>query len=663
MKELHFLLSPALGRPFSAMVAGIVHCLRRVRPGACAPSLVALMLAVPAATASGVRSSAPAALAAALRTEVPVVVTVEGRALEFRETETDLWVGTAGALTAEVRLQRDPVYHAVSYATNLRNTGDRPLAGIKVEPLVLQVGVEPPRSIPRVRYLTGSQHYDATYPTRAFEVVDRAILTPDHAKPVEIGGELMQEYVQMIQFALQEGEGLAGFMASFEWSSAWTMKAGYVKPVFQEAPRAPMEFEVRGDMKLGDLSVPARSSTELPRVHLVFFADKDWTQLENRGRRYIAERIAYRRPPQAQQNKVTYDHWFGIQGNYDIADMLRQAQRAAELGCEYFCLDAGWYGKGAFGASGKGVWDEPDPVKFPNGVADVQKLSQVVRDAGMGFGLWSLLIVKNQAGKPGNLPDPAFDMATPEGVQAALDVLRRWIKTYQLTWFRYEMMGQGGLAYQKGYQELLSRITTEYPNLHIECCLGGGTRFDLANMRYCTTTWLSDHTADPDVCRATQTGALRFWPSYMLNLAVRVHRNTGDLEATAYNVISRMPGTLSFNGDIAQWSPEATRRVRALVDRYKEIRHLQSQPVFFPLPQVRRMEDWDVVCFGDGSGEAQLMYAFRVGGADRQFVSVPAARGEWKLVMSSETGAAIERSGDGFVLAQPRGSAAVWIRR
>jgi hypothetical protein len=25
-------------------------------------------------------------------------------------------------------------------------------------------------------------------------------------------------------------------------------------------------------------------------------------------------------------------------------------------------------------------------------------------------------------------------------------------------------------------------------------------------------------------------------------------------QATAYNVISRMPGTFSFNGDIAQWS-------------------------------------------------------------------------------------------------------------
>ncbi|MBL9214231.1 MAG: alpha-galactosidase [Opitutaceae bacterium] len=583
--------------------------------------------------------------------------------VQFRQEGADALTGTLGHLGARVRFHREPGYHALWYEIELTNDGPEPIKSLAVEPLLVRIAVDPPAAIPRVRYLTGSQHYDATYPTRAFEVVDRGIMTSDHAKPIEIGGELSQEYTPMIQFALQSGGRMAGFLVAFEWSSGWSMKAAYTKAVFQEAPRPSPDFEVRGQMKLGEISVPAKSKVTLPRVHLVFFEGEDWTPLENHGRRYIAERIAYQRPKQAQVNKVSYDHWFGIQGNFDVEDMLRQARRAAELGCEFFCLDAGWYGKGAFGASGTGVWDQPDPPKFPRGVADVQRLSRLARESGMGFGLWSLLIVKNQGGKPDQLPVPPFDLSKPEEVNAALEVLRRWIKEYDLTWFRFEMMGQGDLAYQRGYEELLARITREYPELHIECCLGGGTRFDLANMRYCTTTWLSDHTADPDVCRNTQTGALRFWPSYMLNLAVRVHRNTGDSEANAYNVISRMPGTLSFNGDIAQWSEEATRKVRALVDRYKSVRHLQSQPVFFPLPQVRRLEDWDVVCFGDGKGEAQLMYVFRVAGPAQQFVKVPEAPGEWSLVMSSDPAVGIEHSGDGFTLSMPARSAAVWIRR
>ncbi|HEY0865264.1 MAG TPA: glycoside hydrolase family 36 protein [Opitutaceae bacterium] len=629
--------------------------------------LFALLAQVTFAAAGGggglLASAAPDGLARTISQGVPARVSIGDEVLSFQQSSDNTFENIRGSLVTRIRYHRDPDYSALWYQIEFVNRGGQEVAGIKVDPFAVSVAVEPPTTIPRVRYVTGSQHYDATYPSRAFEVVDRAIMTPDHAKPIEIGGELSQEYVQMMQFAVQTGEKLAGFMVSFEWSAGWSIKAGYTKPVYQEAPPKQSEFEITAKLKLGELVVPAGATIELPRVHLVFFEGKDWTPLENNGRRYISDRIAYRQPKNAQVNKVTYDHWFGIQGNFDIEDMLRQARRAKELGCEFFCLDAGWYGKGAFGSSGKGVWDEPDPTKFPQGIADVQRLSALCTDSGMGFGLWSLLLVKNQAGKLEQGPEAAFDLTKPEGVNAALDVLRRWIKTYNLTWFRFEMLGQGELSYQRGYQEILATITREFPELHIECCLGGGTRFDLANMRYSTTTWLSDHTGSPDVCRVTQTGALRVWPSYMLNLAVRVHRNTGDSEATAYNVISRMPGTLSFNGDIAQWSVEATQRVRQLVDKYKTIRHLQSQPVFFPLPQVRKIEDWDVVCFGDGKGEAQLMYVFRVGGSSASFVQVPDAPGEWSLVMSSDPNVAIKASGNGFTLSQPERSAAVWIRK
>lgn len=653
-------------------VAGAMMCFA-------AASVLVAATAEPVSTsdvaAAFVALAAPAPLAAAIRPMPPVAVEVGGQLLKFEQKETGRLQNISGELVTEILYARELSYHALWYQVRFTNKGMRPVGNIKVKPFTLRLDVESARAIPRVRYLTGSQHYDATYPSRAFEIVDRALLTADHAKPVEIGGalskekaasaggptdtrsfgELSKEYVSMMQVALQRGSSMDGFWVAFEWSSAWSMKAGYTKISFDAAPKA--DFEVSGDLALGDFVVEPGKTVSVPKVHLVFFSGQDWTPLENNGRRYIRERIAYAVPPNAQANKVTYDHWFGIHGKFNHQDMLRQARRAAELGCEYFCLDAGWYGKGAFGASGKGVWDEPDPVKFPRGIVDVQELSKVCRDSGMGFGLWSYLIVKNKSGgKP-------FDLATPEGVEGALETLRRWIKTYDLSWFRYEMAGTGGLQYQLGWDEVMARITREFPQLQIECCLGGGTRFDLGNMRFCTSTWLSDHTADPDVCRVTQTGALRFWPSYMLNSAVRVHRASGDSEATAYNIISRMPGTLSFNGDIAQWSDDATRRARELVEKYKSIRHLQSQPVFFPLPQVRTLEDWDVVCFGDGSGEAQLMYVFRVAGPDQQAVRVPHARGSWRLVMSSsEAAAKSDASGDGLLISMPARSASVWIR-
>ncbi|MCL5099425.1 MAG: alpha-galactosidase, partial [Candidatus Omnitrophica bacterium] len=387
---------------------------------------------------------------------------------------------------------------------------------------------------------------------------------------------------------------------------------------------------------------------------LVFFEGNGWTQLDNAQKRYIRERIAYKANGRPNYNKVTYDHWFGIHSGFDFNEMMRQAKRAAELGCEYFCLDAGWYGIGAFGASGKGQWDEPDPVKFPNGTADLKRLSDYCRSLGMGFGIWHQVETRNGAG-------PSMDMATEDGRADALKTLRKWCTEYGLTWMRWEMVGSGGLEYINGYHQVMDTLTREFPDLNIECCSGGGTRFDLGMVQYCTSTWLSDHTANPEVCRFNQTGALRFWPAYFLNLAVRVHRNTGDQEAYAHNLISRMVGAPSFNGDIAQWSPQATARIRKLVDAYKNIRHLQSQPVLFPLPQPRSPRDWDVVVFGDGTGPGQLLYAFRMEGKDKVFVGVPSAPGEWKLVMSSAD-ARIEPAHDGFLLSLPPNSSAVWRR-
>jgi hypothetical protein len=160
-----------------------------------------------------------------------------------------------------------------------------------------------------------------------------------------------------------------------------------------------------------------------------------------------------------------------------------------------------------------------------------------------------------------------------------------------------------------------------------------------------------------------QTGALRFWPSHYLNMAVRVNRNSGDSEATLYNVVSRMAGAPSFNGDIAQWSAEATANVRTWIDAYKSVRHLQSQPTYFPLPQPRSSRDWDAVVFGDGTGEGQLLYAYRMdGGEDSVTMEIPGAGdGDFQKVLSTD-GAAVEKRDGKYLVTLPKNGAAIWKR-
>jgi hypothetical protein len=128
-----------------------------------------------------------------------------------------------------------------------------------------------------------------------------------------------------------------------------------------------------------------------------------------------------------------------------------------------------------------------------------------------------------------------------------------------------------------------------------------------------------------------QTGASRFWPAHFLNSAIRVHRGSGDAEATLHNLLSRMVGTLSFNGDIAQWSEAAAREMRRGVEVYKQIRPLLAGDVQFPLPQPRSSRDWDAALFSHKKG--RLLFLFRMEGDST--LNLDKIPGVWRLLLGT----------------------------
>ena len=280
---------------------------------------------------------------------------------------------------------------------------------------------------------------------------------------------------------------------------------------------------------------------------------------------------------------MSYNHWFGIYLDFDLEDLKRQVKRAAELGCEYFCLDASWYRTSRSFLAGVGNWNTPDPHKFPKGSEDIRELSAFVRNLGMGFGFWHLIQLAMvdtdmlrehpelyRAATPGSRQPQAYRLRleTPEGEEFAYQTLRRMIDAWNVTWMRYESVPENGLRYNQGYYRVIDRLRNDVPELYIEICNGGGMRLDLGSVARAHGNWLSDHTSDPEVCRFMQTGALRFWPPDYLNLAVTAFRGRGGETATEHQVLSRMVGVLSFSGAIAEWNDNQTRRIRALVDAY-----------------------------------------------------------------------------------------------
>jgi alpha-galactosidase len=611
---------------------------------------------------------APDPLAKVMRNILPFEVRYMEKALEFDQIGPGRYRSVSDHLLADVQFEYYENLQSLSWTIHLHNQDSRPLQNISVKPLVLKFGVDPDKLLPRVRHITGSFHYDACYPPRAYRVHEEAFLTHDHAKPVHIFGKRNSSYdhIPILQFAVGSNGEMAGFFVGFEWSGPWDLEAGWERPhSWQGEPLC--DFMVHGDMILGDLTIPPGETLVIPPVHMGFFQGKGWTVLDNVLRHYIYARLSGKSQGLVPLPPVSYDHWFGIHGDFDVEEMKNQARRAAEIGCEYFCLDAGWYGKGVFGASGEGEWDKPDPVKFPEGIKSMRELSDLVRKLGMRFGIWHQIESLNGAREEAGLSSDVFGIRrlkldTLAGRTFALNILRKWIQTYNISWMRWEFAGTfPDLSYVEGLYDVMDILQKEFPDLMIEGCSGGGQFFDLGMSKRTHITWLSDHTANPDVCRFMQTGALRFWPPHFLNMAVRAHKNTGDKEAYPHNILSRMAGALSFNGDIAQWSKEATALVRKHVDVYKSIRHLMVQPVFFPLDQPRDINDWDAVVYGDGNGKGQLLYVFRMKGPEKISIKIPGGMGKWTKLLGSET-ARIEKINDGYEVLLDEDSSVLWKR-
>ena len=367
---------------------------------------------------------------------------------------------------------------------------------------------------------------------------------------------------------------------------------------------------------------------------------------------------------------LSYDSFFGVATDFDEAFLRRQVDRAAELGLEYFVVDAGWYdgcgpdGHGPF-RLGVGNWEHVDTRKFPQGL---ESLAAYVTAKGLALGLWfdierahvtsrwatehpdwylsvdedfihrqhvtgavvepGRTPVSSPGGTPVGGPGPDFkhlNLGVPAAQEQVIAVIGGWVERLDLKWIRWDYnfgptpywtaadpTGKIAFRHMEGLYRVLDTLVARYPDLVIETCAGGGRRVDLGMLRRAQAAWFSDHTVDRHICRAMQVGFARLLPSHLPNSAVPVNRNEGDGNVSDRDVLSRMAGALSFDGDIASWSPRLTRRVAALVGIYKQVRWLLTQDCYPLLPAPQRPEDGEAVAFVARDGSAAVVLAYRM---------------------------------------------------
>ena len=476
------------------------------------------------------------------------------------------------------------------------------------------------------------------YPTDAYK--DRVVSVAENGGiypfRIESGpdGRSSSRDLPMLLVTVGDDNPSVGIFLALEWSAMWFMQADF--------HWASKDVKIQGGPKVSGLTLESGEELSLPPAHLVFF-EGDMSAGTNAARRYIYEVICPDLDGQRPLPPVSYDHWFGIGNHFDEDFMKQQVDRASELGLEYFTLDAGWYkgcgpGFDDFGL-GVGNWEFVDERKFPNGL---EPLAEYVRSKGMKFGLWFDV---EHAHRTSDLvkrhPEWFWDVGgdflhqnlTLKEVQDYLiELVGGYIKRLDLRWARWDYniapkpfwekvdpTGKIQFAYVKGLYRVLDTLMRENRGWLVECCASGGQRIDLGTLRRAHTIWASDHTEDPNICRFMQTGVNRFLPGHLPNSAVPVAKGQGGREIVRdFDVISRMCGALSFDGDVASWSAELTSMAGKLVRTYKEIRHLLVQDFYPLLPHPASDSDWDGVQFVSYEKDEAVVLIFRMSGEEGQ---------------------------------------------
>ena len=344
--------------------------------------------------------------------------------------------------------------------------------------------------------------------------------------------------------------------------------------------------------------------------------------------RLAAHRRAARRPhPQNEALPVIFnDYMDTLEGDPTEAKLLPLIDAAAEVGSEYFCIDAGWYDDTAGWWSSVGDW-EPSTVRFPNGFAHVL---DHVRERGMTPGLWlepEVVGVTSRAAT--TLPDDAFlqrsgvrvrerdryllDLRS-EHARAHLDAaVDRLVSELGVGYFKLdynvtpgpgtdldaESVGEGLLAHNRALLTWLESVLDRHPTLVLENCGSGALRSDFGMLSRLQLQSTSDQ-QDPLLYPAIAVGALvHVLPEQAAHWAYP--QSTMSDELIAFTMCTGLAGRLYQSGLIDRMTPEQRALVAAGVAVHKATRSaLARSTPRFPTGLPTWGDDWVSVAFEDG---------------------------------------------------------------
>ncbi len=307
---------------------------------------------------------------------------------------------------------------------------------------------------------------------------------------------------------------------------------------------------------------------------------------------------------------------------------------AAECGCEYYVIDAGWYAPGEWWDS-VGEWQECRE-RFPGGIKEV---TDYIRQKGMVPGVWlELEVMGINCEKAKKAPDDWFflrhgkrvydrsryqlDFRNPAVIEHVNEVIDRVVREYGVGYIKMDYniepgigtelyadsVGQGMLEHERAYLAWLDDVFERYPDLVIENCSSGGLRIDYALLSRYSIQSTSDQEDYRNYATIAANAAAGVTPEQaaVWSYPMRIFAEYGfakpgymelGIEEVIYNMVNAMLLRIHQSGHLAELSAERLDLVKEGIRIYKLIRgDIKNALPFWPLGLARNEHMW--LCAG-----------------------------------------------------------------
>ena len=332
---------------------------------------------------------------------------------------------------------------------------------------------------------------------------------------------------------------------------------------------------------------------------------------------------------------------------------------AAEAGCEYFCIDAGWYADGDWWDN-VGEWEE-SKMRFPDGM---RKVTDYIRSKGMIPGVWlEIEVMGINCRLAKEFPDEYFfvrhgkrisdrsrfqlDFRNPKVREFANQVIDRIVSEYGVGYIKMdyniepgigtelgcESVGQGLLEHERAYLGWLEDVWKRYPELVIENCSSGGLRMDYAML----SRYSIQSTSDQDDYRKYATIAANA-PAALTpeQAAVWTYPMNHDdetspaqlKEETVFNMVNAMLLRIHQSGHLARLDDVRLKLVQEGIETYKQIRpDLATGFPFWPIGLSSFSDEWSALGMKH-EGTIYLAVWRRNGNTPVKTLPIPSLRGK-----------------------------------